>query len=196
MFLVGFLAQKKYKELEKKCPRAPGSTQNNSRKNLSQIELEGRAWKCLRPITKKYSGRYCTILYCTAVLYKYHALVVTSSTTSRGSCWSSAAVQRLHGTHTLHRRHIITRSDLIRRVHWRHEVDLVRLRMMWTAPTSTSSISSRVGPGAVWATASTSPSNPRSIWWTAAKSTSETIWTVQDMSKNLIVTCARILRTR
>ena len=234
MFLVGF--HEKIQGARKKCPRAPGSTQNNSRKNVSQIELEGRAWKCLGPITKSIvdgTVLYCTVqLYCTSTMpwssqfYNIERFLMTGMEARN---WSSAAAQRLHGTHLTpetyyhqkryyswytpetyyHQkwyyssyppRHIITRSDITHRIHrdilspeviLLIEVDLVRLRMMWAAPTSTSSSSSRVGPGAVWETASTS----RAVWWTAAASTSRTVWTVQNMSENPIVTCARILRT-
>ena len=131
------------------------------------LPLNGARKKCPGTSNKKYSGRYCTVLYCTAVLYKYHAWVVSVLQHREvPNGWHGEPDLRQYRDcmgHTLHRRHIITRNDITRRIHRRHIIprsditrsihrDIIRLdithrsgpgRMTPAAPTSTSSSSHR-----------------------------------------------------
>ena len=73
MFFLVFM--KKYKELEKSTrgPLDPLKIILENEMSLNRARRKGLG-SALGPM-KNYSGRYCTVLYCTVVLYKYHAVV-------------------------------------------------------------------------------------------------------------------------
>ena len=187
---------KKYKELEKSA-RGP---LDPLKIILERMSLNRARKKCPGTSNKKYSGRYCTVLYCTAVLYKYHAMGRSQFYNIERYLMAGMESQICGSTEiawdTPYTGDILSPGTILLVVStgetYYHRSGPGQIENdAGSSDFHEFEQLSRIEPGAVWATASTSPSTSKA----AAKSTSGTIWTVQDMSKNLIVTCARILRT-
>ena len=168
MFFLVFM--KKYKELEKSTRGLldPLKIVLENETSLNRARRK-RAWKC--PWDQWKSTVYCTVLYCTVQLYCTVPCCGPSPTaaTPRQSWWLTWRPRSSQHRDCMGT-HTLHRYIVPEEIYYSNVVDRARLRTTSTTLTSTAlSMRSSVGSG--------------------------TVWTVQDMSKNPIVTCARILKT-
>ena len=156
MFLVGF--HEKYKELEKSA-RGPLNPLKIILENENiSIELEVRAWKC--PGTNIVDG---TVLYCTVQLY-------CTSTMPGSSQFYNIERFLMTGLES----QICSITEIAWDTPYTEDILLPEATLLIVLRLPRVRAARRSGLEQSGATASTS----RAVWWTAATSTSGTVWTV------------------